>query len=98
VGALVFDGAGATEVVAGADLEGVLPLEGEEVELVMTPTAGVALPLAPGEVVGTIEVSTSRGVAGTVDAVAVDPLSSPEESWLETALADVMGVFGGVLA
>jgi hypothetical protein len=85
-------------VVAADELEGILPPDGEEVRLVMTPEADVTLPIEPGERVGTIEVSTSRGLAGTVDAIALDALGSPESSWIETALADVMGAFGEVFA
>ncbi|MGH2806818.1 MAG: D-alanyl-D-alanine carboxypeptidase family protein, partial [Actinomycetota bacterium] len=97
VGALVFDGEGATRIVAATELEGILPPEGEKVRLVMTPEPDVTLPITAGERVGTIEVSTSRGLAGTVDAIALDPLGSPDPSWIETALADVMGAFGAAV-
>jgi D-alanyl-D-alanine carboxypeptidase (penicillin-binding protein 5/6) len=97
VGALVFDGEGATRIVAATELEGILPPQGEDVKLVMTPEADVTLPIVPGQRVGTIEVSTSRGLAGTVDAVALDPLGVSETSWVEGALADVMGAFGAAV-
>jgi D-alanyl-D-alanine carboxypeptidase (penicillin-binding protein 5/6) len=97
VGALVFDGEGSTRIVAATEVEGILPPEGEEVKVVMTPAPNVSLPIAPGQPVGTIEVSTSRGPAGTVEAIALDPLGSSEGSWIETALTDVMGVFGAAV-
>jgi D-alanyl-D-alanine carboxypeptidase (penicillin-binding protein 5/6) len=97
VGALVFDGEGSTRIVAATEVEGILPPEGEEVKLIMTPAPNVTLPIAPGQPVGTIEVSTSRGPAGTVDAIALDALGSPDGSWVETALTDVMGLFGAAV-
>ena len=97
-GALVFD-TGSTEVVAGADLEGLLPRDPAEIDLSFEPSGDARLPIDDGEVVGVITVSTTRGTAGTVPAVASDPIGVDDDGpWWAAPLVGLVRLVGGVVA
>lgn len=93
VGALVFDGVGTTSVVASAELEGVVPRADGAVEVVFVPGRDLSLPIAPGDRVGRVRVTTPDGAA-SVDAVAVGALEGTDPGWGATALEGIVGFLG----
>jgi len=96
VGALVFDPSGATDVVAGADVEGLTPTGG--VEITFTPAARLLLPLQEGEQIGTVQVMSEGSVLGTAPALAEDPVASVTSSWGTRALSGLLRTAALVVA
>ena len=95
VGALVFDGGGTTRVRPARALEGTVPPPGVPFEIEIVPSEHLELPLAPGDTVGTIQVSGPG--SSEVEAVALDAVEAPDGSWIAGALAGLVGAFGGLL-
>ena len=93
VGALVFDGAGTTSVVASAELEGVVPRDERDVEVVFVPARDVTLPIAPGDEVGRVRVTTPDETA-TIAAVAAGSLEGADDGWGADAVEGVVGFLG----
>ena len=91
VGALVFD-RGATEVVAASPVRDSVPLD--QVAYRFDPQEALSMPLAPGDVVGRVVVTSSEGTVDTVDAIAVGPVGSAGGSWTSEALAGLLGAVG----
>ena len=89
VGALVFDPAGATRVLAAAEVEAP-ELLGGSLEITFTPSAELLLPLAEGEEIGTVEVMSGDAVIATVPALAQDPVGSESPSWGVRALSGLL--------
>ena len=97
-GALVFD-TGATEVVAGADLEGFLPRDPSDIDVSFEPSGDAALPIDDGEVVGVITVTTTRGTVGTVPAIADGSIEAgDDEPWWAAPVVGLVRLVGGVVA
>ena len=89
VGALVFDPAGATRVLAAAEVEAP-DLLGGSLEITFTPSAELLLPLVEGEEIGTVEVMSGDAVIATVPALAQDPVESASPSWPARALSGLL--------
>lgn len=89
VGALVFDPAGATRVLAAAEVEAP-DLLGGSLEITFTPSAELLLPLVEGEEIGTVEVMSGDAVIATVPALAQDPVDSESPSWPARALSGLL--------
>lgn len=96
VGALVFDPAGATAVVAGADVEGQTPPDG--IEIAFMPADELLLPLREGEEIGTVQVMSGGSVLGTAPALAEDPVTSASSSWAAGALSGLLRAAARVAA
>lgn len=98
VGAMVFD-AGSTEVIAGETLVGLLPRDPDDVDLAFVPSPDASLPIADGDVVGVVEVTTARGTVGTVPAVAAGPIADVDEApWWAGPVVGLVGLVGGALS
>lgn len=89
VGALLFDPAGATAVVAGADVAAPAALR-DGVEVVFTPSDELFLPLAEGDHIGTVEVVSGGEVIGTVPALADDAVELRRASWATRAMSGLL--------
>ncbi|MFN2389709.1 MAG: D-alanyl-D-alanine carboxypeptidase family protein [Actinomycetota bacterium] len=90
VGALVFAAGGASPIVAAETVRGIVRPDRVEVSVAAT-SGAAALPLAPGDRVGTIVLSTRSGrVIAEVAAVAAAPVDAPSGGWLA-------GLLGGLL-
>lgn len=96
VGALIFDGVGSTSVVAATELEGVVPRAGEPIDVVFVPARDLSLPLAAGDVVGTVKVTTPDATVA-IDAIATGALEESDNGWGADALGSLVGLFGGAL-
>jgi D-alanyl-D-alanine carboxypeptidase (penicillin-binding protein 5/6) len=100
VGALVFDPAGATEVIAGEEVTGSLPDGVVAAEYRFTPSDRLLLPLTEGEEIGSVEVMAGDVVVATVPALAQDAVMIEESSWAERAFSGILRtaaiVMGGV--
>lgn len=98
VGALVFDPAGATEVVAAQEVTTLLPEGTITVDLRFTPSDELLLPLGAGEEVGTVEVIAGGEVVATVPALAQDAVMIEEQSWASRALGGILRTAALVVA
>ncbi len=97
VGALVFD-AGSTEVVAGGDLEGLVPRDPASIRLSFVPSEEARLPIASGEVVGEIRVRTPRGTVGSVPALAAGAIAVADDGpWWASPMVALLKLVGGAL-
>lgn len=97
VGELVFD-AGAVEIRSGAPLEGLLPTDPGSLELSFIAAHDAALPITNGEVVGTIRVTTDRGTAGAVPAIAAGSVAAEtDESWWTQPIVGLVSLLGGAI-
>lgn len=91
VGALVFD-AGSTEVVAARPVrDSVRP---DRVAYRFVPDESVSMPLARGDVVGRVVVTSDVGTLDTVDAIATTSVTPVEDSWASDAVAGLLGIVG----
>ena len=90
VGALVFDPAGATEVVAAEEVTGVLPEGTVAADLRFVPLEELLLPLSEGEEVGTVEVVVDDVVVATVPALAQDEVIVEDTSWAGRAFSGIL--------
>ena len=98
VGELVFD-TGSTEIVAGAALEGLLPSRPTSLELTFIASHEAALPIDAGDIVGTIRVTSDRGTAGAVPAIAAGTVADEASgSWWATPVMGLVSLLGGVVA
>ena len=95
VGAFVFEG-GSTSVVAAAPVRGAALPTGFSVEF--RPSAQVGLPVAAGDVVGDVVVTTDSGVLDTIDAVASGRVESVGEPWAANVIAGVLRALGGLVS
>jgi D-alanyl-D-alanine carboxypeptidase (penicillin-binding protein 5/6) len=97
VGALVFDN-GSTEVVAGEDLEGLLPRDPRDIQLSFIASSDAELPIEDGDVVGRVEVSTTRGEVGSVPAIASGAIEADDGgSWWAAPVVGLVRLVGGVV-
>lgn len=90
VGALVFDPAGATEVVAAEEVTGVVPHDVAAVELRFVVSDELLLPLGEGEQVGVVEVVAGDSVLATVPALAEHAVTIEEMSWAGRAVSGIL--------
>ena len=98
VGALVFDPAGATEVVAAEEVTTLLPEDVLTVDLRFTPADELLLPLGEGEEVGTVDVIAAGEVVATVPALAQDAVMIEEQSWAARTLGGILRTAASVVA
>lgn len=91
VGALVFD-QGSTEVVAARPVRD--SVRSDEVVYRFDPRDVVPMPLAPGDVVGEVVVTSTDGMLDTVEAIATSPVPAAERSWASDAFAGLLGAVG----
>jgi D-alanyl-D-alanine carboxypeptidase len=98
VAALVFDLAGATDVVAsGAALDVVLGDGEGPFDVVYEPRAGIELPLDAGERIGTLTIVDEGGTVAQVGAISSNPVPTSGNSWIVDVLAGILR-FAGWLA
>jgi serine-type D-Ala-D-Ala carboxypeptidase (penicillin-binding protein 5/6) len=98
VAALVFDLAGATDVVAsGGDLDAVVGSGEGPFDVVYEPRAGIELPLDAGERIGTLTIVNGGGTVAQVGAISSNPVPPSGNSWIVGALAGILR-FAGWLA
>ena len=91
VGALVFD-TGSTEVVAARPVrDSVRP---DRVAYRFDPNESVTMPLARGDVVGQVVVTSDVGTLDTVDAIATTSVTPVDDSWASAAVAGLLGIVG----
>ncbi|HJR43965.1 MAG TPA: hypothetical protein VJ927_00005, partial [Actinomycetota bacterium] len=88
-GALVFDPAGATPVLAASEVAAPQELGGS-LEVTFTPAPELILPLAEGQEIGTVEVMNGDAVIATVPALARDPVEIQSPSWGARALSGLL--------
>ena len=99
VAALVFDLAGATDVVAsGGDLDAVVASGEGPFDLVYEPRAGIELPLDAGERIGTLTIVDGGGTVAEVGAISSNPVPPSGGSWIVDALAGILRVAGWLAA
>lgn len=89
VGALVFDPAGATAVVAGEEVSAPGGV-GDEIAVEFTASEQLLLPLAAGEHIGTVQVVSGDEVIATVPALAGHPVGVDDASWGTRALTGLL--------
>jgi D-alanyl-D-alanine carboxypeptidase (penicillin-binding protein 5/6) len=98
VAALIFDLAGATDVVvSGHALDGLVADSGGPFDVVFEPRTGIELPLDAGEPIGTLTVFDGGGTVAEVAAIASNPVALSGNSWIAQALAGILR-FAGWLA
>jgi D-alanyl-D-alanine carboxypeptidase len=98
VAALVFDLAGATDVVAsGGDLDAVVGTGEGPFDVVYEPRADIELPLDAGERIGTLTIVDGGGTVAQVGAISSNPVPPSGNSWIVEALAGILR-FAGWLA
>jgi serine-type D-Ala-D-Ala carboxypeptidase (penicillin-binding protein 5/6) len=98
VAALVFDLAGATDVVASkGDLDVVVASGEGPFDVVYEPQAGIELPLDAGERIGTLTIVDGGGTVAQVGAISSNPVPPSGNSWIVDALAGILR-FAGWLA
>ena len=98
VGEIVFD-AGSTEVLAGASLEGLLPRDASDIEVSFVASTEARLPIEDGDVIGTIEVRTRRGEAGSVPAIASEAIPVTDDGpWWAAPVVGLVELVGGALS
>lgn len=95
VGALVFD-QGSTRVVAAAPVRDSVPAG--EVSYEFLPAARMETPLAAGDVVGRVVVSSPDGTIDTVDAIAVGSVVLDQGSWAEDLFAGLLRTVGELVS
>lgn len=95
VGALVFD-QGSTSVVAAAPVRDSVPAG--EVSYEFLPAAGMEVPLAAGDIVGRVIVSSPGGTIDTVDAIAVGSVVPVQASWAEDLFAGLLRTVGELVS
>jgi D-alanyl-D-alanine carboxypeptidase len=99
VAALIFDLAGATDVVvSGPALDGLVADGGGPFDVVFEPRSGIRLPLDAGESIGTLTIVGGAGTVAEVDAIASNPVPPPGSSWIAEALAGILRFAGWVAA
>lgn len=98
VGALVFDPAGATEVVAAEEVTTLLPEGVLAVDVRFTPADELLLPLEVGDEVGTVDVIAAGEVVASVPALAQDAVMIEEQSWAGRALGGILRTAAAVVA
>jgi D-alanyl-D-alanine carboxypeptidase (penicillin-binding protein 5/6) len=99
VAALVFDLAGATDVVvSGSGLDGVVSDDGGPFDVVFEPRSGIELPLDAGEPIGTLTIVDGAGTVAEVDAIASNPVPPSGSSWIAEALAGILRFAGWLVA
>jgi D-alanyl-D-alanine carboxypeptidase (penicillin-binding protein 5/6) len=99
VAALIFDLAGATDVVvSGPALDGVMADEGGPFDVVFEPRSGIELPLDAGEPIGTLTIVDGAGTVAEVDAIASNPVPPSGSSWIAEALAGILRFAGWLVA
>lgn len=89
VGAFVFDPAGATGVVAGAEMS-VPRWTSGPLDVVVVPYERMALPLGEGDEIGTVRLVAGGEVIASAPALAGDTVRVPPTSWGTRALAGVL--------
>ena len=94
VGALVFE-LGTTEVRSARGVRGSAPRS--EVTAEFIPDDGVRMPVAPGDVVGRIVVTSADGEIATVDALASDGIEPVAGSWVTDAFTGLLRAVGSVV-
>lgn len=94
VGALVFD-QGATEVIAAAPVRD--SVSSDEVAYRFDPREALSTPLAPGDVVGEVVVTSGGGTLETVDAIATGSVQPTRGSWTSGAFSGLLGVVGRLM-
>jgi D-alanyl-D-alanine carboxypeptidase len=98
VAALVFDLAGATDVVASrGDLDVVVASGEGPFDVVYEPRVGIELPLDAGERIGTLTIVDGGGTVAQVGAISSNPVPPSGNSWIVDALAGILR-FAGWLA
>jgi serine-type D-Ala-D-Ala carboxypeptidase (penicillin-binding protein 5/6) len=98
IAALVFDLAGATDVVvSGGDLDAVVGSSKGPFDVVYEPRAGIELPLDAGERIGTLTIVDGGGTVARVGAISSNPVPPSGNSWIVDALAGILR-FAGWLA
>jgi serine-type D-Ala-D-Ala carboxypeptidase (penicillin-binding protein 5/6) len=98
IAALVFDLAGATDVVAsGGDLDAVVDSGEGPFDVVYEPRADIELPLDAGERIGTLTIVDGGGTVAQVGAISSNPVPPSGNSWIVGALAGILR-FAGWLA
>jgi serine-type D-Ala-D-Ala carboxypeptidase (penicillin-binding protein 5/6) len=98
VAALVFDLAGATDVVASrGDLDVVVASGEGPFDVVYEPRASIELPLDAGERIGTLTIVDGVGTVAQVGAISSNPVPPSGNSWIVDALAGILR-FAGWLA
>lgn len=95
VGALVFD-QGSTRVVAATPVRDSVPAG--EVSYEFLPAAGMEVPLAAGDIVGHVIVSSPEGTIDTVDAIAVGSVVPVQRSWAEDLFAGLLRTVGELVS
>ena len=98
VAALVFDLAGATDVVASGGALDAVVSDGEgPFDVVYEPQAGIELPLDAGERIGTLTIVDGGGTVAQVGALSSNPVPPSGSSWVADVLAGILR-FAGWLA
>ena len=91
VGALVFD-SGSTRVVSARPVRD--STRPDRVTFRFDPFEDLEMPLAPGDVVGEVVVTSSRGELDSVDAIAAGAVGLENPSWASDAFAGLLGAVG----
>jgi serine-type D-Ala-D-Ala carboxypeptidase (penicillin-binding protein 5/6) len=96
VAALIFDLAGAADVVSGQALDRLVADGGGPFDVVFEPRSGIELPLDAGEPIGTLTIVDGGGTVAEVAAIASNPVPNSGSSWIADALAGILRFAGWV--
>jgi hypothetical protein len=96
VAALIFDLAGAADVVSGRALDRLVADGGGPFDVVFEPRSGIELPLDAGEPIGTLTIVDGGGTVAEVAAIASNPVPNSGSSWIADALAGILRFAGWV--
>jgi D-alanyl-D-alanine carboxypeptidase len=96
VAALIFDLAGAADVVSGRALDRLVADGGGPFDVVFEPRRGIELPVDAGEPIGTLTIVDGTGTVAEVVAIASNPVPNSGSSWIADALAGILRLAGWV--
>ena len=91
VGALVFD-TGSTKVISAQPVRDAT--RPDRVTFRFDPFEDLRMPLAPGDVVGDVVVTSDRGEVDNVEAIAAGAVGIEDRSWASDAFAGLLGAVG----
>jgi len=95
IATLIFDPAGATDVIIERGVRG--PWLASALEVAFEPDPRVRPPLVAGETVGRAVVRADGRVVASVPAIARSGIPAPPRSWGQSLLTAVLSLFGGLV-
>jgi serine-type D-Ala-D-Ala carboxypeptidase (penicillin-binding protein 5/6) len=96
LGALVFEGAGSTGVIADRSVRGLT--RPSQIDVTFLPSRQINLPITSGETVGVLEIRNRGGrLLAEVDAIAERSVDEPQTSFVENTVSGLLRGFASLL-